>query len=228
MNRKLSSITLLELLIAILLLSVIVLGLGSIDLFSRSHVISSDHRAKIDNDISLALAHMGKEIAKAIGNVKIDKTTTDGDEIIKTDGISGDTAIKVYIDLDSDGKSAGDGQRGSPPDRWIAYRYRPSTATPNSDRYQIWYCPNCTTSACTTCVPDWNTTAFINQGYVLSKKITAVTYTSHFSETPPKNYVDTQITACWDPAQTSYSCGTPNNPSVTMKAKINMLAVSTN
>lgn len=67
MNPRARSITLIELLIAIVLLSIIVLGLGNIDLFSRSHLLSSDRRAKIDNELSLALAHMGKNVVQGVG-----------------------------------------------------------------------------------------------------------------------------------------------------------------
>lgn len=219
MNRKLSSITLLELLIAILLLSIIVLGLGNIDLFSRSHVISSDRRAKIDNEISLALAHMGKEIAKAIGN----EISNGADRVVDLSNIGTNPAIKVYIDANGNGQRDAEGT-----DRWIAYRFTGAT------QYQIWYCPQCLDSTCVTCTTHtWGDTSYPHD--IIARNI------SSFLPCKPvagndcavsgqlsKNYVTIKIEACWDPDGAPYACNTPNNPSVTMKANINIPSVTTN
>lgn len=211
------SVTLAELLITIVLLSVVVLSITSIDLFSRQHVISSDRCAQTQNELSYVLEHMGKEITKAIGNAKINRTATDGDEIIKTGDISGDTSIRFYVDANSNGQRDDDSINP-----WRAYRYRPSTATPSTERYQIWYCPNCTTSSCDTCNPAWG-----SSDYILSKKIIVA---PSFTYIPSNDYVEVQLTACWDPTKTKTTadCGTPDNPSVTMRNHISMPSVSTN
>jgi hypothetical protein len=181
------------------LLSIIILGLTNIDLFSRSHVISSDRRAKIDNEISLALVHMAKNIGKAIGDVNQAPVT------LTT--IGGDNAITVWIDYNTNG------QRDAS-DKQIAYRYSPA---PN---YEIWYYSNYTDSPASYEVltskkirPDFSST---------TSQPTYRTYSSS------NNYIVVQLTACWDPSQTRYSCDTPNNPSVTMKANIKMPSVTTN
>lgn len=57
-----------ELLIAIVLFSIIVLGLSNIDIFSRLHVISSDRRAQLQNELSNALEHMGKRVIQGVGD----------------------------------------------------------------------------------------------------------------------------------------------------------------
>lgn len=57
-----------ELLIAIVLLSIIVLGLNNINIFSKLHVISSDRRAQLQNELSNALEHMGKRVIQGVGN----------------------------------------------------------------------------------------------------------------------------------------------------------------
>jgi prepilin-type N-terminal cleavage/methylation domain-containing protein len=66
------AVTLLELLIAIVLLSVVTIGISSIDIFSRSHVLSSQRRTTLQNEASFVLGHMTKEITRAIGNTRID------------------------------------------------------------------------------------------------------------------------------------------------------------
>lgn len=213
------SITLLELLIAILLLSIIVLGLGNIDLFSRSQVISSDRRAKIDNEISLALAHMGKEVAKAIGN----EISNGADTVVNTQNISVNSAIRIYIDASGNGQKDAEGI-----DRWIAYKFTGAT------QYQIWYCPQCSDSTCVTCTTHtWGDTNYPHD--IIARNISGFTpckpdVNDVCTTTDPlgKNYVRTEIQACWDPDGAPYACNTPNNPSVTMKANINMPAVSTN
>ena len=113
------SLTLVELLIAVCIFSLIVVGFSNIDTFSRYHVLSSDRRIKLQNDAAYVLEHMAKNISKAIGDANQAAVDT-------SSGISGDTAIKVWIDSNSNGKRDGS-------DIQIAYRYRGATD------YQIWY-----------------------------------------------------------------------------------------
>ncbi len=56
-----------ELLIAILLFSVIVLGLSNIDIFSRLHVMSSSRQAQLQGELSNALEHMSKRVIQGVG-----------------------------------------------------------------------------------------------------------------------------------------------------------------
>jgi hypothetical protein len=218
-NQTSSSVTLIELLLSIVLLSIIILGLSSIDLFSRSHVISSDRRAKISNAASLALEHMGKQIAKAIGN----EISGGANSVVDTDApnkIRGDYALHIYIDANGNGQRDALGTDG-----WIAYIFTDAHGNPDTRRYQIWYCPNCQNKPCNNCTPNWgdedNTIARHISALTLSKPVDA-------SNRLNKNYVTIDIQACWDPAQTQYSCGTVNNPSVSIKADIKMPLVSTN
>lgn len=69
MPKKICGLTLIELMIAIVLMGMLVLGFYSIDLFSRYHVISSDKRAKLQNEISYAIEHMSKYVQQANGNL---------------------------------------------------------------------------------------------------------------------------------------------------------------
>lgn len=124
-----SGITLMELLIAIVLLSVVVLAVSSIDLFSRYHVITSDRRARLQNELSYTLEHMTKEISKAVGNRQVQNP-------INITTIQGYPGIAIYTDSDRNGQA----------DLWIAYIFY--NVTPY---YEIRYCSNCSDGWCSTC-----------------------------------------------------------------------------
>jgi len=68
MSRRTRGITLLELLVSLVLLSIITIGLSSIDLFGRFHVISSDRRAQVQNALSYVLEEMSKDVIRAKGD----------------------------------------------------------------------------------------------------------------------------------------------------------------
>lgn len=196
MHRRIYAVTLLELLIAIILLGLVAIGIFSFDLFGGFHVTTTDRRAQIQNDAAYVLEHMSKEIAKAIGNEKIDGANS----VIDTSNIGSYTAIQVYIDAN---------QNGQRDDYWMAYRFRNN----GGDKFQMQYCSRCQNRPCNTCQANWE---------ILSRKI--------FAFTPLKqdNYAEIQVTACSDPASTTWSCGTSDNPQVTMRTRILMPAVSTN
>jgi len=205
-NNK-RGLTLVELLIAVCIFALIVIGFSSIDTFSHYHVMSSDRRAKLQNDASYVLEHMAKEISKAIGDVN--QTTVD------TSGISGDAAVKVWIDGNpySIPPTSPNGRRDAyPTDCQIAYRFRGATTG------EIWYCPECTNDSCTACNPSWGDPSHPEN--ILSKRVSSFSpiYSSG------NDYVEIQLTACWNPAVT---CGTLDNPQLTMKNRIYMPAVST-
>ena len=207
------AVTLLELLIAITLVGIMVLAFLSIELFSRYHLKTSQMRAKLQNDVSYALEHMSKQIVKGIGNEKI----YGANSVVDTSTIANDAAsLQVYID---DINPPNNGQRDFVDDYWIAYRLRPA-----SDDYQMWYCPKCEGKPCTNCETDWGT-----PNYVLSKKhITAFGINKPGGAILSNNTIEIQINACWDPQETSSGCGSPDNPSVTMRNRIKMPAVSIN
>ena len=68
MPKKICALTLIELLVSMILMSLVILGLFSIDAFSRHHVINSDRRVKVQNDVSYALEYMGKYVQQSIGD----------------------------------------------------------------------------------------------------------------------------------------------------------------
>jgi hypothetical protein len=204
------AVTLLEVLIAVVLFSLMVIGFSSIDFFSHFHVMSSDRRVKVQNEVSYILEHMTKEISKAIGDV----TDTNNIPVRLLDPIpTGITRTKVVVFIDY----TQDGKRDSASDRYIAYWYR-DASDPVSERYQMRYCSNCLGPLCNVCLSGWD-------NGILSNKITR--FRPAYTSTGDNNYVEIELTGCWDPQETNFSCGTADNPSVTMQTHIKMPSVST-
>lgn len=211
-NQK--SMTLVELLIAIALLSIIVLGLGNIDIFGHIQVLSSDRRTRLHNGASFILGHMTKEISRAIGN----ELVFGADNVVNTANISGNNAIRVYIDSDATG-GIGDGKRDTVTDRWIAYRFTGATGVP-ATQYQVWYCPQCTDGTCVTCNPAWGTDINIIARNI---KDPILTKPKNGSGQLNANYVTIRLTACWDPAVESIDM-----PCVDLSGRMEMPSVSVN
>ena len=192
------SVTLLELIIAISLVAVIILGINSISIFSRNQVISSDRRAKLQNDISYSLDHITKQGLKTIGNEVIYGTNS----AVLVEDVLPDTSLAFFIDGNSNG------QRDIPNDYWIKYTF-------NSVNHQLSYCNNCGSSSAP---------GFCSGGTeVLSEKITVFTPTkvANFAE---GNHVGVQVSERWDPSISSST----DNPEMAMHATIQLPSVSTN
>jgi hypothetical protein len=199
-----------ELLVALVLVSLVILYFSGIERIGYQDLLTTGRRTKVQNDVSYVLEHMSKNIPKSIGSRAIS-----GQDPVSTSSISGDAALKFFVDLASDCTSPGEGQ-GNPQsptqcDRWRAYRYRSASASPAADRYQLWYYAYCPGADCGT-----------ESHEIIANHITA------FNCSLANNYIDIKITGCWDPDGTPEACGTPNNPSVVMHAYINMPSVSTN
>jgi hypothetical protein len=201
------SITLMELLIAIVLMTLIVLAFANIDLFSRFHVLTADRRAKVQNEVSYVLEHMTKEIGKAIGDINnpaVD-TTTD---------IQGDPAIIAWVDGNPYAVPpvSPNGRREVyPNDHRIAYRFTTETGAPGT-RTQIWYYANCVGPNC-------------NQAGTVGPEVIATRiYAGDWN--PSYNNVFVEITGRWDPDPAQQP--SPDNPAITMRTRINMPSVSTN
>jgi len=123
MNLRLNkSITLLELIIAMVILGFVVAGLYSIEIFSRAQLTAVDRRSRLQAEASYLLEHMVKNINQAIGDVN--------NLAVNNDTISGcDQAVRIWIDYNPNGqRDAGD--------RQIAYCYK---GTPD---FQARYYPN--------------------------------------------------------------------------------------
>jgi len=69
MNLNLNkSVTLIELIIAVSLFGVLVVAFTSFDTYSRHHVIVSDRRARLQNELAYALEQMSKYVLQGTGN----------------------------------------------------------------------------------------------------------------------------------------------------------------
>jgi prepilin-type N-terminal cleavage/methylation domain-containing protein len=87
MPKQNRGLTLIELLVSMVLMSLVILGLSSVNSFSRHHVISSDKRAKVQNEISYALEHMSKYVQQSNGSLNQNAIVPSA------------TGFRVYIDL---------------------------------------------------------------------------------------------------------------------------------
>ena len=206
MSKKDNAVTLMELLVALILLTIIVMGLGSIDLFSRFHVISSGRRSRLQNEVSLALDHMSKHIVVSYGNEVVSGPNTVISVAVNNPNVNGDR-ISFHVDSNDDGTA----------ELWRACRY-------NGNRIE--YCPNCTdgTAVCNACNPAWGSDPANSLG----------THITNFQLVKPHdaqnrltdNFVLVTVGACWDVANPG-TCGSQDNPSVNMNARIVMPSVTT-
>ena len=198
MRPKRQAVTLLELLIAIVLLSVITIGLSSIDLFSRYHVLTADRRVRLQNEVSLALEHMTKHISQAIGStLRLDRNT--------------DPAVVFYqntqgfrIRIDSNPVNG----RPDQTDTWIAYCHEPING-PQPDSGIFYY-----SNAGATEPPGGNPE-------IITHKV--VTDNTGFTYILTDNYLTIGIVCRWDPTQPRSA----DNPEISLNTTIKMPSVST-
>ncbi len=195
--------TLLELLIALILVTVIAISIFSMDLFGRYHLISVDRRRRVQNQVSDVLEHISRHIINTIGNPYV----TGSNPVYMPDTRS----IEIYIDQ-AVGGGAGDGQSGTGGDKWIAYCYDNTT-------YEVKYCADYDnlSSACdaSSCNAGWET---------VGKNIRTFVPTTEANYT----YVAFDISGCWNLSETDPTkhCGTSDNPAVTMKTRFNLPSVA--
>ncbi|MFA4888569.1 MAG: hypothetical protein WC628_03215 [Candidatus Omnitrophota bacterium] len=190
---KAKALTFLELIIAMLLAAVILLAIHNISFYTNFHVLTADRRAKTQNEAVFCLEHMSKELARAIGNEKIN--------VGQIVDITGDVNISAFIDA-----YPGDGQRGSA-DYWIKYSF-------NRGERNLTYCGNCGADKnCAVCGSSW-------------EKISDKVY--DFNANPTDNFISLNITACYDPKEKKFLCGTPDNPTANLTTRIKMPQVSVN
>ena len=147
-NSRTKSLTLIELLIAIILLSVVVLAFANIQIFGHFQVLTGDRRAKAQSEAAKVLAHMGKEIPRAIGNEAVDGLEKVVDLGNRGDGDEVDDAfqrLRVYIDANENGKREPFARnRPADQDHWISYRYFNS----GDDRFEVKFCATCRNQKC--------------------------------------------------------------------------------
>ena len=92
MPKRNCALSLIELLVSMILMSLIILGFFSIDLFSRHHVVGSDKRAKVQNEIVRSIEYMSKYVQQSIGDVN-------NPPIKVYPSVVGQTGFQVRVDL---------------------------------------------------------------------------------------------------------------------------------
>jgi len=90
MPKKIIGLTLIELLVSMGIMSMVILGMFGINIFSQHHVISSGRRAKVQNEISYAIEFISKYVQQANGNLNR--------PAIQYNGTAG---FRVYLDLNA-------------------------------------------------------------------------------------------------------------------------------
>ena len=153
------SVTLLELLIAMSLLGLLVIGISSIETFSRYQLTSAGIRSRLQSEVSFLLEHMAKNINRAIGDYNNYPITNISD------------GIKIRIDSNPDGKL------DDASDIEIAYRY-------NITPYQVWYYENYLTPSSSYETIARNITVF-NTPYSSSNNYVEVNATACACPDPP-------------------------------------------
>lgn len=108
-KHKNRSITLLELMISLVVLSIIVMGFTSIELFSRYQLVSSDRHTAMQNGAVQVIEHITKQLVNAIGRFD------DPAVVAYADG----KGFRARID-----NNPANGQIDGT-DGWIAYRQEP-------------------------------------------------------------------------------------------------------
>ena len=68
MNKKNKSVTLIELLVSITIVSIMILSFYGLEALSQSWVINAERRAKVQNELSNVLEHMSKYVQTAYGD----------------------------------------------------------------------------------------------------------------------------------------------------------------
>lgn len=216
MIKRIAGLTLIELLIAIILLSIIVLGITSIDIFSHFHVIGADRRARLQNEVSIGLEHMNREILQAFGNEIINGVDSVVYLTINNPNTN-NNRIRFRVDNNNDGVA----------DIWRAYIYR----TVLAERYQIWFCPQCNSQVCIWGIGPSGCNSAVGGWQRISRNIV------RFEPIEPSNplqdnYITINIAACWNPANppdlSIFPNGTVDNPCVRMTGRVMMPSVSTN
>ncbi len=216
MRTKVKGFTLLELIIALILFSIIILAFTNFELFGRFQLISSDRRAKLQNETSRLIDHISKHIIEAaqrpanysfagdpgfMGPGQVVSITSPGDGLLLT--YLADVVVAPATLADGVG------------DTWRAYRFYNNTASADN-RNQVQYCSQCNDSGCATCTGGWATVSY---------------HIATFTPTPnplTNNSVNINTNACWDPLTAILPNGDQDNPCVSMQATITLPSVAIN
>jgi Tfp pilus assembly protein PilV len=188
------SITLVELLVSILIVTILVLSFYSLETFSHGQVINSERRAKVQNQLAYVLEHMSKYVQRASGN-------TANKPIVETA-----TGFQVRVDFN-------DPQTPSVlADYTVGYSLDSATHTLST-----------TCSGSANCPFGTETLSNKIIGNFVSNAIMPNSPTDGFyvKVDPLGNFVDIGLVGCYNPSQPPNTAATRlTNPQVEMKTKL--------
>lgn len=189
MNVKTQAVTLVELMVAVFLLSMILLTGATVDLASRRFLRVSDRQAELQNEISPILLGIKRDVNRAVG--------WSGNSGI---AIPAGNRIDIRMDVDANGIQHNPPTMATGDDRWYTYQ-----TVGNEMRYYGPYVgalPGvCALPACR----------------VLSSRVTGFFTALRPSPSGLPIGAAATITACYNPAGVAPNqCNTANNPIMTL------------
>ena len=220
MKRHWRGLTLLELLIALCLFSLVVIAVASMEVYARNQTVVMQRRVKLQNDLSVLFAYLAKGAGAAVGNGSGGGLAAlPGKIAVKTPQVNPKAydSLQFYADANQNGR-----WDVFPNDFWIAFVWT-GVAGPLAERRMVRFYPN---------IPPQ---PVINEGnpyeiiaYGITNFVVQVRPTNAAGNTI--NYVQVTATACWNVSTPALAltCGSSDNPSLTMSTTLNMPQVPTN
>ncbi|MDD4894246.1 MAG: hypothetical protein PHW54_02905 [Candidatus Omnitrophica bacterium] len=219
-RRNSGGLSLIELLISVCIFALVLIAFSNIDIFTRHQVSGADRRAKLQNEASYVLERMTKDLTG---------TGTSGGAV----GTYSSSPVRAFT-VSSTNKGiavrvSNIVYGGTTKEIGYTYVYDSANPTdPAKSTYQILFYPDasvttpCPGTACSALTEINSATGF---SYIRPDFTTTTTQPTYYSYSSTNNYIEVQLTACWNP--TLSTCGTPDNPSVKIKNRIYMPAVAT-
>jgi len=203
MVKRNKGLTLIELLIAISIIFMVIMGLSSMEIFSRQHVISASRRSLLQNELSLALETMTKSAVQATGDTAKGKPAF---QILGTND-----GFEIRIDRNNPATPA-----DSDDDLWHIYKLSGNTLT--------FSCTKVDGSASALCPADTFLSKHINAGVAVNQTMSTSEPASGFYINLSENatVAEVGLAARYDPGRNIAL----DNPQIQMKARLQTSNVS--
>jgi type II secretory pathway pseudopilin PulG len=192
--------TLVEVLVAVVLFSMIMFGVYNMQLFSDNQVVLASRKSVLQRECAYVLEHMSKQMLHAVSGASF-----------PVDFDPAGNKIRIWIDSNGDGRLQTNTDPSGVVDSLIYYRH---DAAGN-----ITFCANATTAL-------FPATSSCNVAEeLLGTHMLSDINTTNFAFTNANNYVEVNMTACWKPG-TPGNCGSLKNPKSEFRNRIPLPAVS--
>ncbi len=190
--------TLLEVLIAILILCMVMFGMYNIQLFSDNQVVSATRKSSLQRDGSFLIEHMSKNMLGAVSNSRTYPVS-----------LEGTNKLRVWVDDNADGLLQD--HLDATHDRLIYYERQANGS--------VVYCNNAS-------ITSYPSSTSCSAPETLTTHLLSAIDTGTITIDSTTNYVGVNLTTCWNVANSS-TCGSLKNPSTTFRNRIIMPGVST-